>query len=250
MRAPRSGTYVTAPTMEEREGDTLMDLEEGLSSSAQEKQNSEATKATRTKLSKLLKTAFRPEEITEEILHTKVRVTVEQLLAMKEMQKVWFGAGPTQSEHPLAGVRVGKLEATPTSEEEGYNSLSYIPFYIAAVPKMKALIAGEQVSVMLDSRAEISVISSDFANRVGLPVSTNVELGMLGVSDRKKRFQGVCEDVSVIVGRIEHRVPIWVIDGFGPDILLGRPYFIESRLALRDQGKGVCQGTITSSDGL
>ncbi len=102
---------------------------------------------------------------------------------------------------------------------------------------------------MLDSGTEVSVISSELAHRIGLPISTNVDLGMLRVSDKRRRFQGVCEDIPVIVGRVEHRVPIWITDNFGPEILLGRPYFIEARLALRDIGGGVCQGTVLSSDG-
>ena len=73
---------------------------------------------------------------------------------------------------------------------------------------------------------------------------------MLGVSDKRSKFLGVCEDVSVSVGRVEHRVPIWIAERFGPGILLGRPYFIQARLTLKDEneGGGACRGTIMSSD--
>ncbi len=105
-------------------------------------------------------------------------------------------------------VKVSKLEAAPTLKEESYGSYPNIPFYIAAVPRIKATIAGEHVSVMLDSGAEVSVISSELAHRIGLPILTNVDLGILGVSDKRRRFQGIYEDVPVIVGRVEHRVAI------------------------------------------
>lgn len=73
---------------------------------------------------------------------------------------------------------------------------------------------------------------------------------MLGVSDKRSKFLGVCEDVSVSVGRVEHRVPIWIAERFGPGILLGRPYFIQARLTLKDEneGGGACRGTIMSSE--
>jgi hypothetical protein len=103
---------------------------------------------------------------------------------------------------------------------------------------------------MLDSGAEVSVMSSDLAHKLGLLISSNVDLGMLGVSDKRTKFLGICEDVSMSVGRVEHRVPIWVAERFGPEILLGRPYFIQSRLTLKGQGGGACRGTIMSSDGL
>jgi hypothetical protein len=76
-----------------------------------------------------------------------------QLLSTRELQKVWFNTFRAQPDHPLAGAAVNKLEAASTQEEDYYASSLDSPFYIAAVPKVKALIAGREVSVMLDSGA-------------------------------------------------------------------------------------------------
>jgi hypothetical protein len=255
MRAPRTGTYETA------QGQNDMDvLDAPVPASGTPEIGEEIVvgaggkraepRQQRTKLAKLLKESFEPEALTKEILQMKVPVPMGQLLSTREFQKVWFNTFPAQPDHPLAGAAVNKLEAAPPHEEDYYASPLEPPFYIAAVPKVKALIAGREVSVMLDSGAEVSVMSSDLAHRLGLPISSNVDLGMLGVSDKRTKFLGICEDVSVSVGRVEHRVPIWVAERFGPEILLGRPYFIQSRLVLKDHGGGACRGTIMSSDGV
>ena len=255
MRAPRTGTYEIVQEPEDVEISDAPAAASGIPEVGEEIVVGTGGKRTepkqpRTKLAKLLKESFEPEGLTKEILQMKVPVPVGQLLSTKEMQRVWFNTFPVQPDHPLAGATVNKLEAAPAHEEDYYASPLDSPFYIAAVPKVKASIAGKEVSVMLDSGAEVSVMSSNLAHRLGLPISSNVDLGMLGVSDKRTKFLGICEDVSVSVGRVEHRVPIWVAEQFGPEILLGRPYFIQSRLTLKDQGGGACRGTIMSSDGL
>jgi hypothetical protein len=53
----------------------------------------------------------------------------------------------------------------------------------------------------------------------------------------------------VAVGRAEHRVPMWVVKDFNLGVLLGRPYYVQVRLELKDHGDGSCRGKILSSDG-
>ena len=65
---------------------------------------------------------------------------------------------------------------------------------------------------------------------------------------RQSSFSGVCNDVGVTVGNITHRVPIWVVDKLGHNLILGRPSSKSSRLQLEDQRNGTCWATLRSPD--
>jgi hypothetical protein len=75
----------------------------------------------------------------------KVPVPLGQLLSTRELQKVWFNTFPAQADHPLAGAAVNKLEAASMPVLWTPRSI------LQPSQKVKVLIAGREVSVMLDS---------------------------------------------------------------------------------------------------
>jgi hypothetical protein len=207
-------------------------------------------KAERTKLSKVLKESFRPETLAGEILEQRVPVPIGQLLAMKELQQLWFNTFPKPNAAPPESAAVNQIGTADVDDEYDPTESPEPVYYIASTPKIRANVAGADMTILLDSGAEVSLINSRVANKLKLPICPNVSLGMRGIQSPGARFVGICEDVPVSVGRVNYRVPLWVSnDDSDPDLLLGRPYWIQSRIQLKEYGGGLCKGTIMAPDG-
>jgi hypothetical protein len=71
---------------------------------------------------------------------------------------------------------------------------------------------------------------------------------MAQVITSETRFVGIIEDVCVAVGRVKHRVLIWVVKDFNLGVLLGRPYYVQIRLELKDYGDSSYRSKILSLD--
>jgi hypothetical protein len=146
-------------------------------------------------------------------------------------------------------VAVNNIDIEHNKDFYSFQSSDPRLLYIAATPKAKAVIVGKQMIVLLDSGAEVSVMDLDLMHELGLPVSTNVDLGMAQATHSSIKFMRIVEDVSVSVGRVKHRVPIWVAEDFSLGMLLERPYFVQARVETKDRGDGSCFGRILSTDG-
>ena len=72
--------------------------------------------------------------------------------------------------------------------------------YIASMPKIKVKLGNVNVDTMLDTRAEVNVISKALADKAGLMVRTNVRMGMKIVLGGLSKFASMCEDVEVNIG--------------------------------------------------
>ena len=97
--------------------------------------------------------------------------------------------------------------------------------YAAATPKARVKIGNVTVDAMLDSGAEVNVMTRSLADMAGLTVRTNLMLALKSVSGDTKRFDGACEDVEVSIGGINNVQTIMVIEDIDHKLILGCPFF-------------------------
>ena len=71
---------------------------------------------------------------------------------------------------------------------------------------------------------------------------------MSAATGKSKRFIGLCEDVPISVGKITHKVPVWVIDKLEHGLILGRTYHKAAGLKLEEMEDGSCHATIFTPD--
>jgi hypothetical protein len=72
--------------------------------------------------------------------------------------------------------------------------------YTASTPKVKVKLGYVSVDTMLDTGAEVNVMTKALADWAGLTVQMNVKMGMKVDSRGLSKFMGVCEDIEVSIG--------------------------------------------------
>ncbi len=81
------------------------------------------------------------------------------------------------------------------------------------------------VDTMLDTGAEVNVITKALADQARLTVQTNVWIGMKVVLGRLSKFVEVCEDVEVNIRGIVNLQTILVIPNLAYyKLILGQPF--------------------------
>ena len=79
------------------------------------------------------------------------------------------------------------------------------------MPKVKVRLGDVIVDMMLDTGAEVNIITKALADQARLTVRTNVQIRMKAVSERLSKFAGVCKDIEVNIRRIVNLQTILVI---------------------------------------
>jgi hypothetical protein len=74
--------------------------------------------------------------------------------------------------------------------------------YAASTPKLLVKVEGTPTKAMLDSGAEVNVITWAAADELGLPVRTDLLLALKTVSRDSRVFDGACEDVEISIGGV------------------------------------------------
>ena len=133
----------------------------------------------------------------------KVEIRVKDLLACsKPFWDLMFKGTPKEEpkgqEKEAPVVSIGGLALSEWS-------------YAASTPKIKVKLGNVSVDAMLDTGAEVNVMSKALADKAGLTVRTNVRMGMKAVSGGLSKFAGVCEDVEVNIGGLVNLQTILVV---------------------------------------
>jgi hypothetical protein len=101
---------------------------------------------------------------------------------------------------------------------------------MVAVPKVKVSISGSlEIEAMIDSGAEVNIISRRAADAAGLPIQTQVRLGIKSVSGEVLPLDGICENVAVDIRGITNFQTLMVFDGSGHDLILGCPFIRQAQ---------------------
>ena len=154
------------------------------------------------------------------------------------------------NEQPVE-AQISKVAADIEEQEDYANSIlekAREPLYIAASPMATAYIGRKEVQALVDTGAEVTVMTVKLANSLRLLMIPNFRVNMSSAMGKSKRFVGLCEDVPISIGKITYRVPVWVIDKLEHRLILGRTYHKLSGLAIRENDDGTCSATIYTPD--
>ena len=86
---------------------------------------------------------------------------------------------------------------------------------------------------MLDTRAEVNVITKELADQASLTIRTNVQIGIKAMSGGLSKFARVCEDIEVNIRSIVNLQTILVIPNLAyHKLILGQPFVYDIQVCL------------------
>jgi Aspartyl protease len=132
-----------------------------------------------------------PETVFGEVMKQLVTIKLQDLLACSlAFTKLLFKGVPVQAEVLTASV--GSIRTRQRTEQA----------YAAKTPKLLVKVDGVPTQAMLDTRAEVNVITRAAADELGLPVRTDLLLALKAVSGETWAFDRACEDVEIDIGGV------------------------------------------------
>ncbi|MCJ1347605.1 hypothetical protein MMC31_005833, partial [Peltigera leucophlebia] len=189
----------------------------------------------------VLKESAGPTNITKRILDLGVSLTVGELLASapaveKQLTKAI-------SEDEAVQFRVNSVDiGNPVHIKDSWHSMGS--------PKIKVRLEdGPKVRALLDTGAEINVMTSEVMEDAGLAMRKGPKLELVSHTGHSRPFLGLCEDVEVAIGGLKTRHPIFVVEHGDHDLVLGQPFLNTVKFRQEYKPEGVF-GTITHPQSL
>jgi Aspartyl protease len=185
----RTGTWEPTRAVEE-EVEMEVETDETMIQTLEEKPRTMRA-APKRKFIDLLKEKANMEELLEEIMDQRVSIRLRDILTSSEsLTKLMFKGLPAKEE---IAVKVGSAALRQVERT-----------YAAATPKVRVKIGSITIDTMLDSGAEVNVMTRSLADKAGLTVRTNLMLALKTVSGERRKFDGAYEDIEVSIGNISN----------------------------------------------
>ena len=111
--------------------------------------------------------------------------------------------------------------------------------YSLSTPKAPVRLEGFLKSVaLLDSGAEVNVMTSKLMHQAGLSWRPAPHLGLVSHTGHRKHFDGVCENVEINIGGLKSFQQVFVVDSADHQLVLGAPFLfmVELQYEYRPQG--------------
>jgi hypothetical protein len=83
---------------------------------------------------------------------------------------------------------------------------------------------------MLDTGAEVNVITRSAAEELGLPVRTDLLLALKAVSGDTRAFDRACEDVEIDIRGVINYQTLLVLNNSEHTLILGSPFFHDAQV--------------------
>jgi hypothetical protein len=267
MKSPRTGTYVppegeSSETVQEPQREATVENEEPMDNvvivqpPAPAKTTKE--KVPKTSVKKILAGHADPKGLIERMLQQTTSITWAELIGLSpDLRRFLFGSfddpkasvnQPVEVQASSVSARIEVEDECPSDTQE-YDDSPPRLLYIAGSPTAKVQINGHEVTALLDTGAEVSVMSYELARKLQLPITHTFSVSMAGATGRARRFLGLCEDVPIDINKIVYKVPIWVIHRLEHSLVLGRPYHRLTHLKIREMRGGGTEATIYTPDG-
>jgi len=142
-------------------------------------------------------------------------VTVRELLSISpDLIQQWFGV-----------KRVPPLEAGKEPDSHVYSikwKEAMRKLYACASPKCRGRVDDMEFDMLIDSGAELCLMSKEVFDELGLPIDLAVDWQVGSANSQKTKAHGICHDVPVMVGGFAARCRCFVLESLSQDIILGR----------------------------
>ncbi len=115
-------------------------------------------------------------------------------------------------------------------------------------PKVKARIEGRNEIALLDTGAEINVLSAEVVDDLRLPYSEDVSARVVGIDKGEAAPLGRCDDVCISVGSCTVYQSFVILRNPNHRVILGMPYLLATRATTAADLGGECRVSLRAPD--
>ena len=151
------------------------------------------------------------DELTKRTLDALVTgVTVQDLLSISlEMIQQWFGV-----------KRVPPIKEQEAQEEDKPDAMAFTmrwkealrKLYACASPKCKGRVEETEFEMLIDSGAELCLMSKEVFEELDLPIDLAVDWSVGAANNERTKVYGICYYIKVTIGGIVTRCRFFVVE--------------------------------------
>jgi len=133
-------------------------------------------------------------------------------------------------------------------EDSSLEKLNAILYAVTCL-RTRVLISDKiYIKTLLDSDAEINVMSETLVAKAQLFMQRDIHLDMIEVSEAKTNIIECCDDVKIDIDEAKSVISIFVIESDEYTLILSRSYERKTRLCINNTLKETCEMTVTDDD--
>jgi hypothetical protein len=191
----------------------------------------------------IIKESTDPEAVFDEVMKQPVTIKLQDLLACSPtFAKLLFkGVATPKEEISMPSTQVGSIGLRQRNRNQERT-------YAAKTPKLSVKVDGTSTRAMLDTGAEVNVITRSAAEELGLPIRTDLLLALKAVSGDTRVFDGACEDVEIDIGGVVNYQTLLVLNNSEHTLILGAPFFHDAQVTFEYDDDGFQYAKIFSED--
>jgi len=169
----------------------------------------------------VIKETTDPEAVFDEVIKQPVTIKLQDLLA----------CSPTFAKLLFKGVSIREAADVPAASIRSVGVRHRKEkTYAAKTPKLLVKVDGAPTRAMLDTGAEVNVITRAAADELGLPVRTDLLLALKAVSRDTRVFNGACENVEIDIGGVVNHQTLLVLNKSEHTLILRAPFFYNAQV--------------------
>jgi len=141
------------------------------------------------------------------------------------------------------------VRVTVVKFEDSSLKKSNVILYAVTCSRTQVLMSDEiYVKTLLDSDAEINVMSETLVAKAQLSMQRDINLNMIEVSEAKTNIIECCDNVKINIDEAKSVISIFVIENDEYTLILSRSYERKTRLCINNISKETCEMTVTDDD--
>jgi len=143
---------------------------------------------------------------------------------------------------PAGTANVSEINTSPLSADVNSTSVT-TPLYACASPRADVYLNDDlKVNALIDHGSEICLMPKCVSDRLGLYIDTDIAWNIntfdMGTKTEARGPLGVCHKVTIDVGGVAVRIPVFIVEESSTDLLLGQPWNRITRSAVIHEDDG------------
>ncbi len=190
---------------------------------------------------------------TEDVMHIITNqkmqdVSIEQMLTHSFIL-LWTLYAQVKQHKKKKMKKTDDVQVTAVKFEDSSLEKSNAILYAVMCSITWVLISDEiYVKTLLDSDAEINVMSETLVTKTQLSMQWDIHLDMIEVSEAKTNIIECCDDVKINIDEAKSMISIFVIESNEYTLILSRSYERKTRLCINNTSKETCEMTVIDDD--